>query len=59
MTEIVYSWPGMGRLIYDSVLARDFPVLMGMYFIIVVLVIIANFVTDIVYALYDPRVRYR
>lgn len=58
MTEIVFSWPGMGRLIYEAVLARDYPVLMGMYLIIVILVIIANFVTDIVYALYDPRVRY-
>lgn len=58
MTEIVYSWPGMGRLVYDSVLARDYPVLMGVYLVIVILVITANFITDIVYALYDPRVRY-
>jgi len=58
MTEIVYSWPGMGRLIYEAVLARDYPVLMGVYLIIVILVIFANFITDIVYAMYDPRVRY-
>jgi peptide/nickel transport system permease protein len=59
MTEIVFSWPGMGRLVYEAVLARDYPVLMGIYLIIVILVILANFVTDIVYALYDPRVRYQ
>ncbi len=59
MTEIVFSWPGMGRLVYEAVLGRDYPVLMGMYLIIVILVVLANFITDIVYALYDPRVRYQ
>jgi len=59
MTEIVYSWPGMGRLTYEAVLARDYPVLMGMYLFISIMVILANFFTDIAYAIYDPRVRYR
>ena len=58
MTEIVYSWPGMGRLIFEAVLARDYPVLMGVYLFISIIVILANFLTDITYAIYDPRVRY-
>jgi len=59
MTEIVFSWPGIGRLVYEAVLDRDYPILMGMYIFIALSIIIANFITDIVYALYDPRVRYQ
>jgi len=58
MTEIVFSWPGLGRLIYEAVLGRDYPVLMGMYLVLSITVVIANFFTDIIYALIDPRVRY-
>jgi peptide/nickel transport system permease protein len=59
MTEIVFSWPGIGRLVFDAVLDRDYPILMGMYIFIALSIVIANFVTDIVYAVYDPRVRYQ
>jgi ABC-type dipeptide/oligopeptide/nickel transport system permease component len=59
MTEIVFSWPGIGRLVYEAVLDRDYPILMGMYIFIALSIIIANFITDIVYAIYDPRVRYQ
>jgi peptide/nickel transport system permease protein len=59
MTEIVFSWPGIGRLVYEAVLDRDYPILMGMYIFIALSIIIANFITDIVYAMYDPRVRYQ
>ncbi len=57
MVEIVYSWPGMGRLIYEAAIARDYPLLMGVYFLSSLLVFVANLVTDIVHAFYDPRVR--
>lgn len=59
MTEIVFSWPGIGRLIYEAVLDRDYPVLMGMYLFISLSIVVANFITDIAYAIYDPRVRYQ
>lgn len=58
LTEIVFSYPGIGWMTYQAVLQRDYPVLMGVYLVVSLSVILANFVTDIVYALYDPRVRY-
>jgi peptide/nickel transport system permease protein len=57
LTETVFAWPGLGRLMYDSIYARDYPVLLGMFVIISVMVIIVNFATDIVYSILDPRIR--
>ena len=59
LTETVYAWPGLGRLMYDSIYARDYPVLMGMFVVISVMVIVVNFATDIVYSILDPRIRIR
>jgi peptide/nickel transport system permease protein len=58
MTEIVFAWPGLGRLAYDALLMRDYPLIMGMFVIIALLVGVSSFVTDIVYAYLDPRIRY-
>jgi len=58
MTETVFSWYGIGRLIYDSVVMADFPVLQGIFVVMAVVVIVANFCADIVYAFLDPRIRY-
>lgn len=55
--ETVFSYPGLGRLLYESVLARDYPVLQGTFFILAVTVLAANFVADLLYPLLDPRVR--
>lgn len=55
--ETVFSYPGLGRLLYESVLARDYPVLQGAFFLLAVTVIAANFVADLLYPLLDPRVR--
>lgn len=55
--ETVFAYPGIGRLIYDSVLSRDYPVLQGAFFLLAVTVIAANFVADLIYPLLDPRVR--
>jgi len=55
--EVVFSWPGMGKLIYDSVLQRDYPVLQGCFVIITVMVVLANFFADLIYSYIDPRVR--
>lgn len=59
LVEIVFAWPGIGRLTLDSVFKRDYPVLMGIYLIIGISVMLAILLTDIVYAFIDPRIRYQ
>jgi peptide/nickel transport system permease protein len=54
--EVVFSWPGMGLLTYNAVLARDYPVLEACFLIISVAVLVANFCADVVYRRLDPRV---
>lgn len=58
LTETVFGWPGMGRLMYEAVVQRDFPILMGGFLFTSILVIVGTFVTDLVYTMLDPRVRY-
>ena len=58
-TETVFSWPGIGRLMYDAILTRDYPVLQGSFLMVAVCMILANFVADILYVFFDPRVRYQ
>jgi peptide/nickel transport system permease protein len=55
--ETVFSWPGMGALMYDAVLRRDYPILEATFFIFALVVIAANFVSDLLYQILDPRVR--
>jgi len=55
--ETVFSWPGLGRLIFDSVGKQDYPVLQGAFLLIAVSVIGANFLADLLYSLLDPRVK--
>ena len=57
LTETVFSWPGLGRMIYEAILARDTPVIMGAFVAMSFTVAIASLVTDLVYAALDPRVR--
>lgn len=59
LVETVFGWPGLGRLLYDSIGARDYPVIMALFIVASITVIIANLITDIIYAFIDPRVRYR
>jgi peptide/nickel transport system permease protein len=59
LVETVFGWPGIGRLLYDSVFARDFPVLLGIMIVVSLTVVLANLVTDLLYAYVDPRIRYR
>jgi peptide/nickel transport system permease protein len=56
--EVVFSWPGMGRTMYDAVLARDYPLVMATSFLFGLLVVAGNLLADILYAFVDPRVRY-
>lgn len=55
-TEVVFSWPGMGRLFYQAADRRDYGVLMAIVMITSVLIILANLVADLVYSLLDPRI---
>jgi peptide/nickel transport system permease protein len=57
LTETVFAWPGIGRLTYEAVLARDYPVLMGALVLVSVTVVIANIATDLLCAWLDPRIR--
>lgn len=59
LVEIVFAWPGIGRLTLDAVLRRDYPLLLGVYLILAIAVSIAVLLTDIVYAVLDPRIRLR
>lgn len=56
--EVVFSWPGMGRLLYNGILARDYPLVMAATFLFGVLVVAGNLASDLLYAAADPRVRY-
>ena len=57
-TETIFSWPGMGRAFIDATNHYDYPVLMGILVITAVLVVAANLLADVVYALVDPRISY-
>jgi peptide/nickel transport system permease protein len=57
VTEVVFAWPGLGRLLTASLLARDYPVAMGVLMLLAVLVVLVNVVTDLTYGVIDPRVR--
>ena len=58
VVEIVFSYPGIGRLLVNRVSARDFPVIQALVLLIGVAVITANLLADIIYAYLDPRIRY-
>jgi peptide/nickel transport system permease protein len=55
--ESIFSWPGMGRMAYEAILARDYPVILTVNFISAVLVLVGTFVSDILYLVVDPRIR--
>ena len=59
LTETVFAWPGTGRLLYEAILARDYPLLMGLFVCLSSMVVLVNVATDLAYALIDPRVVYR
>lgn len=56
LVETVFSWPGIGRAVYDSVLARDYPMLQGIFLVLTISVIVWNFVADLAYLKLDPRI---
>jgi len=58
LTETVFSWPGVGRLVVDSVYARDYPLVIGCILIFSLVFVIVNLITDIMYTYIDPRIHY-
>lgn len=59
LIETVFGWPGLGRLMFEAITARDYPLLLGLFAVISLFVIVANIVTDLLYAVVDPRILYR
>jgi peptide/nickel transport system permease protein len=57
LTEIVFSYPGIGYTLYEAVLNLDYPLMQALFLIIAVAVLVANFIADVVYVLLDPRIR--
>ncbi|MDR1979299.1 MAG: ABC transporter permease [Synergistaceae bacterium] len=58
LTESVFAWPGVGRLLVDAILGRDYPVVQATLLIIALVFVVANLFVDLLYALLDPRIRY-
>lgn len=58
LTETVFAYPGLGRLLLEVLAARDYPVLMGLFLLISICVVVVNFLTDMIYPLVDPRIKY-
>lgn len=58
VVEVVFAWPGLGRLTYDAVLARDYTVVQGAVLLVAAIFLVVNLVVDVVYAILDPRIRF-
>lgn len=56
--ETIFAWPGMGRLGYEAIMARDYPVIMGVGIMVAFLTLLGNLLADLTYAYVDPRIRY-
>jgi ABC-type dipeptide/oligopeptide/nickel transport system permease component len=56
--ETVFAWPGLGRLMAEAVIGRDFPVIQGSVLLVAVVVLMVNLLVDVTYAVVDPRIRY-
>ncbi|MEJ7744107.1 MAG: ABC transporter permease subunit [Nocardioidaceae bacterium] len=59
VVEVLFGWPGMGRLLVDGLQDRDSPIILGVFLLVSLTVVAANLVTDLAYVWLDPRVSYR
>lgn len=57
VTEVVFNYPGLGNILYQAILARDYPVIQGQLLIMTIAMLVANFIVDVSYVLLDPRLR--
>lgn len=58
LTETIFAWPGVGRLVVDAIFARDYPLVQGAVLFIAIVFVLVNLVVDLSYAYLDPRIRY-
>ena len=58
VTESVYNIPGLGRLVLDAVLARDYPIIQGLILFFSLIYVLLNLIIDLTYTLFDPRIKY-
>jgi peptide/nickel transport system permease protein len=59
LTETVFAWPGLGCLMLDGIYSRDYPLLMGMFIVVSIMVIFTNLITDLLYSILDPKIRFQ
>ena len=55
--EIVFGWPGLGLLLYNAVFNYDYPLIFGCFLVIIIIIVVGNFLIDILYGFIDPRIR--
>jgi peptide/nickel transport system permease protein len=58
LTEVVFAWPGMGRLLFTAIIQHDYPVVLGVFMLVGTLVVLTNLAVDLLYLVVDPRIRY-
>ena len=58
LTETIFSWPGIGKWVYDAILARDYPIVQGGTLVIAIIFVFANLLVDVSYGFLDPRIHY-
>jgi peptide/nickel transport system permease protein len=58
LIELIFAWPGMGRIMVDAIFQRDYPLVMATSFMFATIVVIGNLIADVLYAVADPRIRY-
>jgi peptide/nickel transport system permease protein len=58
LTETVFGWPGIGRLMFDALMQRDYQLLLGIFLVTSTMVVLFNLLTDLVYRLVDPRIEF-
>jgi len=57
IVEVIFAWPGMGRITFEAISSKDYPVLMAVNMIAAIMVISGNLISDILYRYIDPRIR--
>ena len=59
ITETIFGWPGLGKLLIDSINARDLPVITATVFVVALMVMFINLLVDLTYTYLDPRIQYK
>ena len=57
VVEVVFNWPGVGQLLYDALVNRDFPMVQGVVLMTGLMIVMLNFTIDVLYGYVDPRIR--